>query len=188
MLFIIMSTIAIVGNGSLSEDQRSEISKHDIVVRFNGIYNYREGEKSNIIYFRCNPGVKLLNKKDNPFPGFTAFDKHTAKYDAQTYIYISPHDNKKHLIPEMAKYYNSNYHIIQKHEFPDPPNKRLTWSSGFFGVLDMKRNYPNHIMHIYGMCWPDAHGIPGSHEEKRIRKIPNVIIHNTPTNEYHGCP
>jgi len=183
-----MPTIAIVGNGSLSEDHRTEISTHDIVVRFNGIYNYRDGEKSNIIYFRCNPGVRLLTKKDNPFPGFTSFDKHRAKYDAHTFIFIAPHVDKLHLVPKMATFYDSNYHIIQKHEFPDPPTKGLTWSSGYYGILDMRRNYPNHTIHIYGMCWPNNYGFPGSHEEIRIRKLPNVIVHETPTKEYHGCP
>uniref|UniRef100_A0A6C0F6G4 Uncharacterized protein n=1 Tax=viral metagenome TaxID=1070528 RepID=A0A6C0F6G4_9ZZZZ len=179
-----MHNIAIVGNGSISDEQRAYIETFDTVVRFNNLESYRDGEKTSIIYFRSN-NEKHLRLKGNPFPKFTSFSKHKAKYDAHTFVFVAPHINIVKNIPLIVKYYNTdNHYIIQKNQFDAPP-KNVCWSTGYFGIIDMKIKYPDATLHLFGMCW--HYLLPCGNLEKSIMSnLDNVVIHPTPYQCVHS--
>lgn len=179
--------IAIVGNGSLTEEQRERINQSDLVARFNCLENYRDGEKSDIIFFRCNPGQPNIKKNGNKFAPFTGNSRHRAKHDAKKFIFIAPHVNVKHKIPDICEYYNSEYEIIQKN-MCKPPSRGKTWHSGYFGVHHILREYPEATLQLYGMNFPTNRCEAGNVERREFEQIERIKINETPDNRWHGSP
>jgi len=118
---------------------------------------------------------------------FSSYSKHTAKYGAHTFVFVSPHARFIEAAKKMALHYNTyNMYMIFKDEFH--ANYRTNgsigraWSTGYYAILDLQRKHKDAELHVFGMCWPKKCGFPAAKERRLIANMTDVVVHPTPSN------
>ena len=86
---ILRGNIAVVGNGPISEEDRSNINKADCVIRFNKLHYYRKGERFDV----------HATRRSEPSTNFWGLDlPHRASFVLPVVHYHSLVENSKQLI------------------------------------------------------------------------------------------
>jgi hypothetical protein len=178
-------TIAVVGNGPLTEKKKDEINKYDLVYRFNHAPGYRKGDKITGLYIRQ---IGLTNKthsddflRQNPE---LKLDKiyigMKKRHDNHIYVW----ESKDTLVKGERLFKSCSFCNDGKclHK-----NARNGPTSGIIGINDVLEKYPKNDIHIYGMNWnwegKKYHHLNNEGEIiKRCCK--NCFIHKTPRNTY----
>ena len=188
-------SIAVVGNGPISEDDLNKINNYDIVCRFNDCKNYRKNDKITHLVVRQRYNTEII----------TGLDKNYKQSKPITDLIIIGTNRK---LLEKVKNINSNLNckIIEIYESslcelkdyvcnldkntPFYFNKKNIGnkfgvygpSSGFVLLSNI---YNGDEIHIYGMNWNFTSGHNGNFEKNIIENhCKNCIIHKTNGNEY----
>ena len=154
-------TIAIVGNGPLSDEQRNEINKCEIVVRQNYCDNLKKGDKTSHLLLRYSGFLRRFKAEEN------------IEHASEILLYSG--QNEKHINKLKTQYPNKTFKIVQ---WKDCVKPNLKWSTGYIAYEHFK-DYEN--VHMYGYNWHhENHRIHPIGIEKKIIKQSDIIIHDTP--------
>ena len=185
----INGSVAVVGNGPLSNEDRYNINKANCVIRFNDLKNFKQGEKCDIHAVRYHnggfPGInlspknaKILPVSPNVYSVYNSQDLCNIEGLPPLLIYDPglPNDLDK----SVSVFENSNC------------GKECIQSSSEYGpstgtaVIDMleKCNSVNKI-DVYGMNWNGPHGHLDFKNPTIVQKFCSKCnIHRTPNNKY----
>ena len=155
-------SIAIVGNGPLTDEQRNEINEYEIIIRQNYCNNFKKGDKTSHLLLRYS-GRKRKFKGEK-------YIEHANE------ILLYSGQNEEHINSLKIQYPNKTFKIVQ---WKDCVKPRLKWSTGYI-AFEYFKDYKN--VHMYGYNWHhENHSIhPIRHEEKIIKQS-DIIIHDTAT-------
>tara|TARA_Y100000389_G_C17467014_1_gene526582 strand:+ start:4946 stop:5494 length:549 start_codon:yes stop_codon:yes gene_type:complete len=178
-------TIAVVGNGPLTEWQKDDINKYDIVYRFNHAPGYRKGDKISGLYMRQ---IRRTNKthsdnfvKQNSDLNFDKIYIGVNKY-YDNHIFVK--EDKDVFVREEPLFKKCSY---CKNGKCSHDRAKYGPTSGILGINDIMKKYPKNDIHIYGMNW-NWEGKKSHHlnnEGEIIKKCcRNCFIHKTPSNTY----
>lgn len=179
--------IAIIGNGPISYYQRKIIEGYDIVVRFNGMKNWKEPQKKTIIAIRQHES------------GFFGLDKsctHLTNTHINKLILIGTNRinnmkkicTNKNIDVETIHVYNDKYFYPNINKNYMNKFKNDSFSSGFIIINYFLHKYPNANIHIFGMNWNLPKGFHHMVFEKKeineLSKKYNIKIYKTPKISY----
>lgn len=153
----INGSVAVVGNGPLSNEDRYNISKADCVIRFNDLKNFKRGERCDIHAIRYTlgryPGInlspkhaKILPVSPNNFSVFNSRDLCNVEGLPPLLIYDPRANNDLHENVSIFENSNCGKECIQSSSSYGPSTGAV--------VIDMleKLNSVNKI-NVYGMNW-----------------------------------
>ena len=183
------TTIAIVGNGPLSNKDRKNINEFDMVYRFNSLNSYTVGDKIDIL---C---VRQCGKTDTVF-GLD--NKYTIKnnVNVNNILVIGTRHNIANKIKErnpnknvemldIYEKYICDYESCNVHDNKIIFDRKVyTYdtlcgpSSGFHLIMYVLNKYPHNNIHIFGMNWNGIHICHnGNLEKELINNCKRCIIH-----------
>lgn len=187
---ILRGNIAVVGNGPLSEEDRSNINKADCVIRFNNLRNYKTGERFDVHVTRHSNGDWLGMHLFHHAPFILPIAMRHSDVKNSRVLYgrkklptILVYENNKNVdLPPTSKIFkNSACGDECKHSSAD-------WgpSSGA-AVIDMLENLKSvKKIGVYGMNW-------SGNKHHNDFKYPYIVpkycskceIHPTPNSGYY---
>ena len=187
---VLKDTVAVVGNGPISEEDRSNINKANCVLRFNDLKNYKTGERFDVHVTRFSngywSGMHLLHHAPYVLPiAMTSSDVKNSwvLYGRKKLPTILVYENKKNVeLPPTSK-------IFMRSTCGDEClQSSADWgpSSGA-AVIDMLENLESvKKIEVYGMNW-------NGNKNHIDFKVPNIVpkycskckLHPTSNNDYY---
>ena len=193
---ISIQKIAVIGNGKISDKDRENIKKCNLICRFNDAKNYKNNEKTDILFVRQHGHYGKIHGLD----GYTSRKIITNEIVLVGSWISHLHNLKKynnipiHMIDiyeeHCSKYKKCtlkeyNYNLIFDNKTYKVPYTRCYLSSGTIGISYLLSRFPNAILEIFGMNWAFTHnGHPGYFEKKIIDSCKRCKVNKMETNIY----
>jgi hypothetical protein len=195
--FFNKTTIAVVGNGQLSEKDREKINNHDIICRFNDVKNHNFLDRTDILFVRqdgstgkihgLNNYATNIRCKELVFIG--SWNEHYENLKAHNNTPINiiniyeDHCSKESSINKCIL--NDNADIIFENKKHVVPHTACYLSSGTLAISYLLEKFPEANLEIFGMNWAFQHaGHPKIFEKNLIAGCKRCNINYMKNNKY----
>lgn len=153
---LIKGTVALVGNGPISNKDRDEINENDIVIRFNDLKNFRNNERCDIHVIRYDYGFyNIKSRPDNsiiwpvsPSNELVFTSEHLVGLDGIYPLLLYSHKSVSDLSPTATLFYGSDCgkKCIHSTTLEGP-------STGAIVIDALEKCSTVDKINIYGMNW-----------------------------------
>mmetsp|Transcript_33501 Transcript_33501/g.76533 ORF Transcript_33501/g.76533 Transcript_33501/m.76533 type:complete len:310 (+) Transcript_33501:110-1039(+) len=187
-----VKSLAIVGNGPLSDSDREEIKTfpEERLIRFNSMANLKLDEAVGHLY---------ANACASGWWGVTALPCKRMRSAKEVVLFGEPEKAKGRLTDFNERYGDhvilgipDGEHISIDGKSYVTHNVNGGFSIGFKGIAYARWRYPEAKLQIYGFSWkapPKNRGHPFGTEKDGVYSMKNVEVHPTPPSEsWHGEP
>ena len=181
-MFFNNTSIAVVGNGPISEQDRLIISLSNIIIRFNDVKNKKNEERTTIHVIRY-PHFAYVDALFvwYLYPSNSSIDKISSPFPVKSVPVFEMQYDVDHV--------SENHKMFRDCSCGDSCYLNNTWAGASSGgiVLDILQGIPQiHEINVFGMNW---NGDPSMHVDFRNKSIVSAcctkcVFHKTTTDNY----